>query len=201
MHFSHFLSLPVFLSLEEPLPFVFPWSLIPLDPKWPRHISTTAILSSSLSTHFKLWEHQEEKKAKKKHPISALYTFLQLASISGRLARQKLLLPDLLCTTRRLRDECAVVDKWLVWDQGGHTAAPNSAFRCRFLTAAGADSAQTERPGKISGWLRKQVSGTRYHIRGRKTWRETDGTGWSTWKKIAVERDWKGREEMSTIEQ
>lgn len=74
-------------------------------------------------------------------------------------SRSSLLLPDLRRTTRRRRDECGVADKRLVWDQGSQTAAPRSAFRSSFPTAADADSAPTEWPSKISGWLRNRFLG------------------------------------------
>lgn len=85
------------------------------------------------------------------------------------LASKLLLLPDLLRATSGNRDDCAVGDKRLVWDQYSQTAsAPRSSFRSSFPTAAEADSVQTERPSKvkISGWLQNRSLG--WDGRGKK---------------------------------
>lgn len=54
---THFLPFSGAITL---LPPCFPWSLTPIDPKWPHHTSTAPVLSVSLSTRSKFWVYQEK---------------------------------------------------------------------------------------------------------------------------------------------
>lgn len=73
-------------------------------------------------------------------------------------ALEPLPFPDTLGATSSSRDDCATADKRLVWDQDGQTVAPKRAFRSCLVTAAEADSVQTE-------VKKKKKTGMKCHLR------------------------------------
>lgn len=116
-HFTLRFSPRHLISCLPPRPAV-PGPLTPIDPKSrPRNPSAAAVLSLSLSTHFKLRVYRGDIPFQHSGDSSTWLPYLAPLTCH-KSSCPSLLLPDLHCMSSRHRRECGVVDKRLVWDQG-----------------------------------------------------------------------------------